>query len=102
VLDSALEDEIRRLSVRVTEVAGLRGIARIDYLERAGEIVVNEVNTIPGSMGAYLWIDPPIGREQLFRDMVDEARSGPVRVFSVAGSDGTALRSAGTIASKLG
>jgi D-alanine-D-alanine ligase len=63
---------------------------------------VNEVNTIPGSMGAYLWIDPPISREQLFRDMIEEARTGPVRVFSVAGSDGTALRSAGTIASKLG
>ena len=102
VLESALEEVIRRLSVRVTEVAGLRGIARIDYLERDGEIVVNEVNTIPGSMGAYLWIDPPIGREQLFRDLVEEARSGPVRMFSVAGSDGTALRSAGTIASKLG
>ena len=101
-LEPAMEGEIRRLSARVTEVAGLRGVARIDYLERDGEIVVNEVNTIPGSMAAYLWIDPPISREQLFRDMVDEARSGPVRVFSVAGSDGTALRSAGTIASKLG
>ncbi len=101
-LELALEDELRRLSVRVTEVAGLRGITRIDYLERDGEVLVNEVNTIPGSMGAYLWIDPPISREVLFADMVAEAVSGPVRVFSVAGSDGTALRSAGTIASKLG
>jgi D-alanine-D-alanine ligase len=101
-LDAGVEEQIVSLSARVTEVAGLRGIARIDYLERHGEVVVNEVNTIPGSMAAYLWIDPPISREQLFRDMVDEARSGPVRRFSVAGSDGTALRSAGTIASKLG
>jgi D-alanine-D-alanine ligase len=77
-------------------------MTRIDFLERDGEIVVNEVNAIPGSMAAYLWIDPPLSREQLFGDMVDEARSGPVRVFSVAGADGTALRSAGTIASKLG
>jgi D-alanine-D-alanine ligase len=102
ILAPGVQDEIRSLSHRVTEVAGLRGIARIDYLERDGEILVNEVNTIPGSMGAYLWIDPPISREQLFRDMVDEARLGPLRVFSVAGSNGTALRSAGTIASKLG
>jgi D-alanine-D-alanine ligase len=102
VLEPSLENEIRLLSARVTEVAGLRGIARIDYLERDGEVVVNEVNTIPGSMAAYLWIDPPLSREQLFRDMIEEARKGPVRVFSVAGSDGTALRSAGTIASKLG
>ncbi len=101
-LDSSVEDQIRRLSTRVTQVAGLRGIARIDYLENDGELVVNEVNTIPGSMAAYLWIDPPLSREQLFRDMLAEAKSGPVRVFSVAGSDGTALRSAGTIASKLG
>jgi hypothetical protein len=34
--------------------------------------------------------------------MVAEAKGAPVRVFSIAGSDGTALRSAGTIASKLG
>jgi D-alanine-D-alanine ligase len=101
-LDPGVEEQIVRLSTRVTEAAGLRGVARIDYLEREGDVVVNEVNTIPGSMAAYLWIDPPISREQLFRDMVDEARSGPVRRFSVAGSDGTALRSAGTIASKLG
>ncbi len=97
-----LSSEIATLSTRVTEVAGLRGITRIDYLERDGEIFVNEVNTIPGSMAAYLWIDPPLSREQLFRDLVAEALAGPARVFSVAGSDGTALRSAGTIASKLG
>lgn len=101
-LTPALQDEIESLSRRVTEVAGLRGITRIDYLERGGELVVNEVNTIPGSMAAYLWIDPPLTRERLFSDMIAEARGGPVRVFSVAGSDGTALRSAGTIASKLG
>jgi D-alanine-D-alanine ligase len=101
-LDPVVGEEIRRLSARVTEVAGLRGICRIDYLESDGEIVVNEVNTIPGSMAAYLWIDPPLSRELLFADMVDEARRAPVRVFSVAGADGTALRRAGTIASKLG
>ena len=101
-LEPVLEQELRKLSARVTEVAGLRGITRIDYLERDGEILVNEVNTIPGSMAAYLWIEPPLSREVLFSDMVAEAKAAPVRVFSVAGSDGTALRSAGTIASKLG
>ena len=94
--------EVVSLSQRITDVAGLRGIARIDFLEMDGELVVNEVNTIPGSMATYLWIDPPLNREQLFRDIVAEAEGPPVRVFSVAVSDGTALRSAGTIASKLG
>ncbi len=101
-LDEATAKGIHDLSRRVTEVAGLRGIARIDYLEREGELYVNEVNTIPGSMAVYLWIDPPIERARLFEDMLAEAASGATRVFSTAGSDGTALRSAGAIASKLG
>jgi hypothetical protein len=50
----------------------------------------------------YLWIEPPMARADLFQDMLWEAISGPTRVFSTAGSDGTALRSAGSIASKLG
>jgi D-alanine-D-alanine ligase len=102
VLDTDIAERIAVLSRRVTEVAGLRGIARIDFLEKDGELFVNEVNTIPGSMAVYLWIDPPIGRSQLFTDLLEEAVKGGTRVFSTAGSDGTALRSAGTISSKLG
>ncbi|HJS72185.1 MAG TPA: hypothetical protein VJ858_05605 [Acidimicrobiia bacterium] len=101
-LDAATAKGVADLSRRVTEVAGLRGMARIDFLDKEGELYVNEVNTIPGSMAVYLWIDPPIDRRQLFRDMLEEASLGVTRVFSTAGSDGTALRSAGTIASKLG
>lgn len=101
-LDAGLESELRALAKRVASIAGLRGIGRIDFLEKDGDVFVNEVNTIPGSMSAYLWIDPPRDRAILFGDMMTEARTGPTRVFSVAGSDGTALRSAGTIASKLG
>ena len=101
-VDDATAKGITDLSRRITDVAGLRGVARIDYLEKDGELYVNEVNTIPGSMAVYLWIDPPIGRRQLFEDMLSEAIAGRTRVFSTAGSDGTALRNAGAIASKLG
>jgi D-alanine-D-alanine ligase len=101
-LSDGLTAELTELSRRVTEVAGLRGISRIDYLEKDGRLMVNEVNTIPGSMAAYLWIDPPLSRKQLYLDMLGEADRAATREFSVAGSDGTALRSAGTIASKLG
>ncbi len=97
-----LTDRIHDMSRRVAVAAGLRGIVRIDFLATETDLFVNEVNTIPGSMGAYLWIDPQISRRQLFTDMLAEAKSTTARVFSTAGSDGTALRSAGAIASKLG
>lgn len=93
---------LRDLAARVARVAGVRGLARIDFLEREGQLWVNEINTIPGSMAAYLWIDPARSRAELFGDMVAEAAGTPPRAYSTAGSDGTALRSAGTIASKLG
>ena len=101
-IDSATELVLRDLARRVAVAAGLRGICRIDFLERGAEVWVNEVNTIPGSMAAYLWIDPKISRPALFQAMLDEALASPVRRFSVAGADGTALRNAGTISNKLG
>jgi D-alanine-D-alanine ligase len=101
-LDPQLEGRLRDLARNVTIAASLRGVVRIDFLEKDGEIWLNEVNTIPGSMAAYLWIDPPISRRDLFEAMIEEAIATPARRFSIAGADGTALRNAGAIASKLG
>ncbi len=93
---------IRRMAIQVAALARLRSVARIDFLAHDGVIYVNEVNTIPGSLAGYLWIDPPIGRAQLLGDMLDEVTALPPTQYTTAGADGTALRSAGTIASKLG
>lgn len=101
-LDRHLERRLHQLARQVAVVSGVRGIARIDFLERDGEIWVNEINTIPGSMAAYLWIDPPRSRPELFTDLAAEAAVAPARTYSTAGSDGAALRNAGAIDSKLG
>jgi D-alanine-D-alanine ligase len=100
-LDAALSIELRRMALAVTRAGGLRGICRIDFLERGGDLFVNEVNTIPGSMAAYLWIDPKLSRKELFSAMIEEAMSVGGRRFSISGADGSALRNAGAIASKL-
>lgn len=101
-LEPATEARIRELAAQVSAVSGLRGVGRIDFLCQDREVWVNEVNTIPGSMAAYLWIDPPLSRRQLFSAMVEEAQASVGRRFSTTGADGTALRSAGAIAGKLG
>lgn len=97
-----LEDRIRTMARAVVELAGIRSMARLDFLEHDGELWVNEVNTIPGSLSLYLWIDPPIGRRRLVADLVDELEVAAPRAFSTAGADGLALRSASSIAAKLG
>jgi D-alanine-D-alanine ligase len=101
-IDPDLESEIRAAAMVVADLVGVRSCARIDFLERDGQYWVNEINTIPGSMAHYLWIDPPLSRAELFESIMTEVEQSRPRVFSTAGADGTALRNAGTGASTLG
>ncbi len=101
-LPAPVEARIRETALRIVDLVGVRGVARIDFLRRGEELWVNEINTIPGSLAAYLWIDPPIPRHQLLLDMIEEGSKQPSRQFVTVGADGTALRSAASIAAKLG
>ncbi len=101
-LTSDLETSLRAMAEKISVAAGIRSMARIDFLERDGELWVNEVNTIPGSLSLYLWVDPPITRKKLVVDLLEEVEQSPPSRYSVAGADGVALQSAATIAQKLG
>ena len=101
-LAPAMETRVRELAAAVAGLAGLRGLARIDFLLTGGEVFVNEINTIPGSLAKYLWVAPAIAFRLLLQDLLDEAAQRPTTHWTAAGADGTALRSASSIASKLG
>jgi D-alanine-D-alanine ligase len=103
-IPAAWEETIRDAARRLVPVAAVRGIARIDFLATPGDgaIHVNEINTIPGSLAKHLWIDPPLPTDVLLRDLLAEATDGPGRPYTTQGADGSALRSAGSIGSKLG
>ncbi len=100
-LSPALSDEVRAMAAAVAELAQVRGVARIDFLSDGESLFVNEVNTIPGSLAKYLWVDPPVSFRTLIDDMVEEARARPATRYTTAGADGTVLRGAGDIAAKL-
>jgi D-alanine-D-alanine ligase len=77
-------------------------VARIDFLIDGDEWFVNEINTIPGSLAKYLWVDPaPVLFPALLSDMLEEAVRRRAFFYDATGADGTALRSASSIASKL-
>ena len=83
-------------------LAGVRGVARIDFLSDGESLFVNEVNTIPGSLARYLWVDPPCRSSTCSTTWWPRRWRGPPAHYSAAGADGTVLRSAGSIAGKLG
>jgi D-alanine-D-alanine ligase len=100
-LPAAAADELRRVARRIGELALVRGVARVDFLTDGTELVVNEINTIPGSLARYLWIDPVVPFATLLGDMIAEASARPTGRYSAAGADGLVLRGASSIAAKL-
>jgi D-alanine-D-alanine ligase len=96
-LVSVLHDAART----VVDVADIRGVARIDFLSDGTAVFVNEVNTIPGSLARYLWVDPPLAFIDILDGLIGEALSRPAEQYSASGADGSVLRGAGGIASKL-
>jgi D-alanine-D-alanine ligase len=104
-LDAGLEKELREAAGAVATLAGARGVWRIDFLVAGGTGPwwVNEVNTIPGSLAKYLWVgDAAVAFPALLADMIEEAKRRPSAQWSSMGADGSALRSAASIANKLG
>jgi D-alanine-D-alanine ligase len=101
VLPPGQEEEIIRQTKAIAEICLVRGVARLDFLANDTEIFVNEINTIPGSLARYLFVDPPLTFGALLRDLLAEARERPAHRYSAAGADGTVLRSATSIAAKL-
>lgn len=85
-LPAELVERLRTLAVRVFEVVGCEGLARVDFfVTPAGEVVVNELNTMPGftptSVFPLMW--QHAGLE--YPDLVD-------RLLQLALARGTGLR----------
>lgn len=94
-------DALRDMAARIATICNVRGLQRIDFLMDGVDLYVNEINTIPGSHGKHLWVNPDIPFGELLNDMIAEAHKRPARKWIVAGADGSALRSAGAIQGKL-
>jgi D-alanine-D-alanine ligase len=82
-LDANVAQEVQRLAIRVFELLGCAGYARIDFFLDGERIVFNEVNTIPGftpiSMFARMWshagIDFPQIVDQLVRTALENEQA---------------------------
>lgn len=51
------KNKILKISRKIYEKTDCRGIIRIDFFVLNGEVLVNEVNTVPGSLAYYLFSD---------------------------------------------
>ncbi|MCL1931883.1 MAG: D-alanine--D-alanine ligase [Treponema sp.] len=83
-LDEKTQKRIQELSIKAFQVLCCAGLSRIDFfLKENGEVVINEINTIPGftknSMYPKLWEASGIGYTELISRLIDLALSQPPR-----------------------
>jgi D-alanine-D-alanine ligase len=75
-IDDELTAVIQRTAVQAFRAIDGRGITRIDFLVRldAGEVFLNEMNTMPGSLSFYLWSEQGMSHRDVVNRLVELAR----------------------------
>ncbi|MGP9693215.1 D-alanine--D-alanine ligase family protein [Brachybacterium sp. AOP25-B2-12] len=71
---------VREVAARAFRALGLEGLARVDvFVTEAGEVIVNEVNTMPGftpfSMYPVLWESMGLAYPDLIAELIELARA---------------------------
>jgi D-alanine-D-alanine ligase len=78
-LEADITSEIQNMSLQVFDVMGCEGLARIDFFLRGTELLVSEVNTMPGfteiSMYPRMFEASGVAYPQLVDDLVHTAKS---------------------------
>lgn len=76
-LEPSVEERIRELAVSAFDALGCEGLARVDFFLSGDEIIVNEVNTMPGftptSMFPRMWLASGIGYGELVDRLIADA-----------------------------
>ncbi|MFV0479338.1 MAG: D-alanine--D-alanine ligase family protein [Anaerorhabdus sp.] len=80
--------KIQKLALKAFQVLGTSGVCRIDFMMngQTEEIMINEINTIPGSLAFYLWspqgVDFTMLMDELIQVALDRYRRKEKMTFS--------------------
>jgi D-alanine-D-alanine ligase len=76
-IPEAARERVRELAVAAFQIAGASGLARVDFFVDGSDVLVNELNTMPGftetSVYAKLWEASGVGFERLVDRLVELA-----------------------------
>lgn len=74
-IGEALTTEVRAIAVEAFEAIDASGVVRVDFLYQAASkrLLLNEINTTPGSLSYYLWEEDGLRFDQLVARLVEIA-----------------------------
>ena len=76
-LTEAMTHKIQEIAVRAFQAIDGHGTARIDFLVKpeTGEVYLNEINTMPGSLAFYLWQEKGMSARDVGEKLVKVAQA---------------------------
>ncbi|MCQ2387087.1 MAG: ATP-grasp domain-containing protein [Clostridia bacterium] len=83
-IDKKTSDRIKEISKNIYEKLNIFGTIRIDFfISYDGEIILNEINTVPGSLAYYLFTDSLKGFSKMLTDQIEEGNREWNRINTV-------------------
>lgn len=75
IISKEMIEDLKNLALRTFKTINASGVARIDFLvdEKNMKIYVNEINTIPGDLAGWLWIEKKKSQSELVDDLINLA-----------------------------
>ncbi len=72
ILSKEMLEDLKRYAKETFKILNGKGVARIDFLidDKNKTIYVNEINTIPGSLSGYLWLEKKKPQSELLEDLI--------------------------------
>ena len=73
-INDELKANIEEYATRIYDALDMKGVIRIDFLEKDGNLYLNEVNTIPGSLAFYLFENKGLTASYIIDSMIANAK----------------------------
>lgn len=92
IVSKEMIEDLKTYAIKTFKAINASGVARIDFLinYEKRKIFVNEINTIPGDLGAYLWMNKKIKPDELIETLIkfamDEAQKKKRTLYSFSGN----------------
>lgn len=67
--------KIQELAVKAYQLFNAQGVVRVDFMIKGEQIILNELNTVPGFMAYHLWLKCGVPYGVVIDDMIKEAIS---------------------------
>ncbi len=87
-LDATIKEKAKDFAVRSFMALGCSGVARIDFMLDlgTGALYFNEINTLPGSLSFYLWMNskPPVFYTDMLTRIIERAELRQLEKISLS------------------